>query len=245
VKKILFFTVLMLALLITISNNTSYAGNAATYKMTVQSIQLKKSDGTWVTIAQPNQEIDIASVSAGATAASLLSDAPIPVGQYVNFKMVFSETMKFSGSDGAHYTVAGSTVTVNGDNAGLSASTATWTTDPPANTTLDETNESHSATEPAGGAGEVTAVLNLDKNDADNYIEVYRGTDLATPISITADSAVTMFFDFDTQGTINYIDYGGTNDIMFFSPPQEGTQFQITVDGTTSTLSESQMQVDF
>ncbi len=245
-KRIRFLkiAVFVVVALILFSSSISYAGNASTYKMTVQKIQLKDSNGNWVTISQPNREIDIASVDPAATAASLLSDISIPAGDYVNFKLTISETMKFSGSDGTHYTVAGSTVTVNGDDAGLSASTFTWTAFPPANTTLTEVGESHSATEPVGGAGEVTAVLNLDKDDSDDYIEVQGKSDLGTAISIGADSQVSMIFDFDTQDTVNYIDNGG-DDVMFFTPPQEGTQFQITVDGTTTTITENQMQIDF
>ena len=118
--------------------DSSYAGNADTYKITVQKIQLKNSSGEWITIATPNQEIDIASVNAGSTVASFFNDASIPVGSYKNFKIVNSETIKVSGADGTHYTKSGGAVTISGT-AASAASTETWPSDPPTTvTTLTE-----------------------------------------------------------------------------------------------------------
>ncbi|MDP1854177.1 MAG: DUF4382 domain-containing protein [Candidatus Omnitrophota bacterium] len=221
----------------------SYAGNADTYKITVQSIQLKSSAGNWVTIASPNREIDIASVNSGAIAASLASDVSVPVGTYVNFKIVVSEIIKFSGSDGVNYTKAGGAVTVTGT-AASAASTATWPTAPPTTVvTMTENTESHTAV--LAQKGEITATMDMDAGDADNYMEIYRSNDLTTPITVNAGSTVSMFFDFDTQGTINYINLGGLNEIMFFTPPQSGTQFGITVDSVTTTINASDMRNDF
>lgn len=217
--------------------SSSYAGDATTYKMTVQTVQLKTSAGNWVTIASPNQEIDIASVSGGAAAGSFFNDAAIPVGSYVNFKLILSETMKFSGSDQGHNTTAGGTITLTGTDANA-ASTATWQGVLP-NANLVEGNETCDGT-----AGETTVTLNLDAGDADNYIEVSAGTDSATPITVAQSSEISMFFDFDTQDTIHYQNAGG-NDIMFYTPPGAGTQFGITVDGTTLTITEADMEIYF
>lgn len=244
-KRITFLEIALTLALSLSLESICYAGNAATYKMTVQQIQLMKSDGTWVTIGQPNQEIDIASVNAGATAASLVSDDPVPPGQYVNFKLLISENMTFSGSDGAHYTVNGGDVTIRGADANA-ASTEDWGVSGSPNVTFTETTESHTATEPADvSQEEVTARLDLDAGDADDYIEVYLINNLGNPLNVTTDSVISMSFDFDTQGTVSYINYLNANHIMFFNPPQEGTKFSITVDGTTTTLTESQMKIDF
>lgn len=214
----------------------SYAGDATTYKITVQEVKLLKSDGvTWVTIASPNQEIDIASASAGATAGSFFSD--IPAGDYINFELVVSETMKFSGTDGGHNTRQGGTITITGNDAS-DASTATWAADPP-NATLTEGNETCDGT-----AGEVTVTLDLDAGDADSYIEVRRGTNLTTPISVKSDSEISMYFDFDTQNTVHFEAAGGAN-IMYYTPPGAGTKFEITVDGVTTTITEADMEIYF
>ena len=207
----------------------------------MQNVQIRQTDGTWVTVAQPNQEIDLASVAAGATAASLAAGVSVPPGQYDNFKIVVSETVKFSGSDGANYSNSGGAITIAGADA-AAASTATWAGFPP-NANLTETTESYTAN--LGSKGEVTATLDLDAGDADNYMEIYASANLGTPMTVTSDSSVSMFFDFDTQGTVIYNDMGGFNNVMYFTPPQAGTQFGITVDGVTTTVTEANMRIDF
>ncbi len=234
--KCLLIVVFILMLFTTKSFAT---GNASTYKVTVQNIQLKNDAGSWVTIATPNQVIDIAAVAAGAVAGSFMNDASIPVGNYVNFKVVLSETMVFSGSDGAtNITRSGGDVTVTGADA-AAASTATWASFPP-NATLTENVESHKS---SGTPGEVTAHLDL-AGDTDGYIEVYAKSDLGDPVSINMNSVVSMYFDFDTQGTVIWTNAGDGN-IMFFTPPQEGTQFGITVDGSSITVTADSMRIDF
>lgn len=216
------------------------AGDASTYKITVQRIELKNTADTWVTIATPNQEIDIASVAAGAVAGSLLNDAAIPVGNYDNFRIRVSETIKVSGSDGANYTNASGSAILTGD-------AATSADLPGTITAFTESAETWNNT----SAGEMTIQVNLDGGDADSYFEVYGTTDLATPISITLDSTISMWFDFDTQSTINYTAANGlgvgipASDAMYFTPPGSGTAFSITVDGTTTTITAANMTMAF
>ena len=239
-----FFVILTLVFAI----NCFATGDATTYKMTIQSVQLKSSTtGNWVTIATPNQEVDIVNDASGqnTVAAAIASGIEIPIGSYDNFKLVISETMYVAGSDGAHHTSAGSSVTMEGANANT-ASTALWGNlvggiTGAGNVNLTETGESHKA---AGTPAEVTFTLDLDAGDADNYIEVYRNGDLGTPLTMTASSVVSMWFDFDTQGTIEYV-AAGPNDIMVFFPPQSGTAINVTVDGVTTTITEAQMRIDF
>jgi hypothetical protein len=237
--KCLLISITIVFILLCFTIESFAQGDASTYKVTVQSIQLKTVAGTWVTIASPNQVLDIASVSAGATAGSFLNDAVIPVGTYDNFKVVLSETMIFAGNDGARYTRAGGNVTVTGAD-GNAASTATWAGFPP-NANLTENAESYQATAPGG---EVTANLDLDTGDADNYIEVYGRNDLTNPVTVTENSTISMSFDFDTQGTVIWTNAGDGN-IMFFTPPQSGTRFEMTVDGRSITITEAQMRIDF
>ena len=223
-------------------------GNASTYKITVQSVQMRSATtGQWVTIATPNQEVDIAAVSASQVAGTLLSNVTIPVDTYDNFKMVLSETMNVSGSHNDAgtdwYTKANGTVTLTGD--GTVDSTVDWDADVTDNITpVEGANES--ATIILAEQGEVTFTLNIDPEpgDGDSIIEIYATTNLSTPITFSANSVVAMSFDFDTQGTVMHADVGG-NDVMAFFPPNEGTQFQITVDGTTTTITEASMRIDF
>ncbi len=175
---------------------------------------------------------------------SFAGNASVPVGSYKNFKLVLSETMKVSGSDaGAHYTTSTGTLTIVGTD-GTAASTATWPAAPPISVaSLTENTETHTAT--ASQQGESTFTLDLNANDGNNYIEIYCSTGIpADPIVVKADSTMSMWFDFDTQGTVHYVNDGG-NDKMYYTPPGSGTAFYITVDGRTHTITEANMRIDF
>ncbi|MFC1621558.1 hypothetical protein ACFL2G_04575 [Candidatus Omnitrophota bacterium] len=231
------------------------AGNADKYEVTVVRIEFKKVDGTWVTVSEPNQAVDIANVISGATAASLVGS--IPVGSYINFKLVLSETMTFSGVDDSpadssagYTTVAGGAVTLTGDNS-TAASTETWDTPPDedltdglADATMTETAETCVAG--IGAPGDITATLNLDAGDADDYIEISSRTDLAVAnaMTVTESSNISVSFDFDTQGTVMWTNDGDGN-VVTFLPPQEGTELVVTIDGTPTTIQEADMKIDF
>lgn len=217
------------------------AGSATTYIVTIQSIQLKDDAGTWVTIATPNSNIDIAAVDAGAVAGSLLSSAAIPVGNYVNFKVVFSETMTVAGVDTlGNYTTAGGSAVLTG--------TATTSAGLPGTITVfTESAETWNNS----SAGSMTIQVDLDGGDADNYIELYATADLTTPLVVTSTSSVSMWVDFDTAGTINYVNVNGfaagipTTQAMYFTPPGTGSQFSITVDDRTVNITAANMTMAF
>jgi hypothetical protein len=236
-KKMLLLLTILLVSLFNLSE--VFAGNASVYKMTVQAVQLKTSTGSWITIASPNTQIDVAGVSANAIAGSILTNSSIPVGEYVNFKLRMSETMIYSGTDGAAYTKSGGAITLTGD--GTCGTTDLFAADPPiSQVTLTETAETYTAV--AAEQGEVTATLNIDPADGDDYIEVTRKTDLTTPISVKSDSEVSMYFDFDVNNTVHYVALAG---LVFYTPPQSGTKFGITVDGVTTTTTEADMRIEF
>ncbi|MFC1666340.1 DUF4382 domain-containing protein [Candidatus Omnitrophota bacterium] len=231
------------------------AGNADKYEVTILKIEFKETNGTWLTVSEPNQTVDIANVISGATAASLVGS--IPVGSYINFKLVLSETITFSGVDDSpadlslgYTTVDGGGVTMTGDNS-AAASTETWDTPPDTDltdglpdATMTETGET--CAPGIGVPGDITATLNLDAEDADNYIEISGRTDLtvANAITVTENSTTSISFDFDTQGTVMWTDDGDGN-VIIFLPPQEGTELIITVDGTPTTIQEANMKIDF
>jgi len=231
----------------------SYALSEATsYKVTVQSLQLKSATtNQWITIATPNQEINLRDAAAGGIAASLLSDVAIPVGTYDNFKLVLSETMTVQGSDGGQSSASGGIVTLTGADACV-ASTFLWTT--AANCTdgggfTDHVEIHETVNSVAGTSGEITFTLNLNPGDGDNSIDIYSTSDLGTPIEVTPSSVISMWFDFDTQSTVLYVgaintDIGADGGFAYF-PPSTGTQFSITVDGTTTLITAANMRLDF
>ena len=231
----------------------SAAGNPDTYKVTVKKIQLKTQAGSWVTIAQPNQEIDIAAANAGAVAGSLMSDSAIPAGNYVNFRMVIAKNISVKGSDsasgtcvGTHYTKSGGAITLTGT-AASAGKTTTWTADPPV-ATVNLAETAATDTTVLGDQGEMTITLSLGAasgGTASDGLEIEGQADLGSPISVLETSTVSMSFSFDTQSTVHCQQTGMASYSMFFTPPGAGTAFGITVDGNSQTISAANMQVTF
>lgn len=228
-------------------NNAYAIGDATHYYVTVQEILLKQVGGGWITIASPNQEMDLCNVGAGQAAATIGASMKIPAGEYDNFKIKVSSTMRFEGADGASYTKEGGTITMEGGHSGgKGASTTTW--DGPGDTPgLDVEPGASSGTYTTNvlEQGLVTIVLNLDPGDSDGFMEVYGITNLTTPISVKEDSAISMWFDFDTKSTVGYTVAPGPVDIMYLLPPRYGTEYSITVDGVTTSISAANMRIDF
>ncbi|HOX22941.1 MAG TPA: DUF4382 domain-containing protein [Elusimicrobiales bacterium] len=251
-KKIL-FTLMVLALPLSAALNAAAAGNPSTYKVTIKKVQLKKTDGTWVTIAEPNQELDIAAANAGAVAGSMMSDSAVPAGNYVNFRVVVGKTMSVKGSDsasatcvGTHYTKNGGAITLTGT-AASAGNTKNWTADPPvATTTLTETVTTDTTV--LADQGEMTITLKLGAasgGTASDGLEIEGQTDLNPAIVIQETSAVSMSFSFDTQNTVHCQQTGMASYSMFFTPPGAGTAFSITVDGATNNITAANMQMAF
>jgi len=254
-RKLISVLIFVGVFFITITCYAVETGNPSSYKITVQQIQMRNSTtNEWIIIASPNEELDLVSgVIAGGTAATFLTDSDIPPGSYDNFKLVISETMRITGSTDNAFTADGGALRLDGADPDVDGSTSTWGGTQP-DVDMVETIDTYSAT----AAGEVAFTVNLHTDDADNYIEVYyddTNNPALTPIVVSAGSEITMWFDFDTEETVQFIndveaDVSGYTDlsdngICVFLPPQEGTQFSITVDGTTTTLTASQMRTDF
>jgi hypothetical protein len=198
--------------------------------------------GQWITIATPNQQVNICSVAAGADAADLMANANIPTGKYVNFRIVLSNVMVFAGTDGIDETAPGGTVTLTGI-AANAASTSTWPADPPvASVALVAVATRQAVT---GNPGDITATLNLGAaaGFVANTVTCQITNNLATPIEVKDTSTVSMAFQFNTQNTV-WSAAAGVGP-MFFTPPQTGTSYSLIVDGATTTVAGANMQTNF
>ena len=254
--RIITVTVLFLLMTLSLSAEVCHAatsGRPDKYEVTIISVQLK-DDATnqWVTIASPNAVADITGVGANTVASAIQASVVIPVGDYDNFKLVLSETMTVSGTIGASSTNSGGAVIITGLNNNADK-ISTWDQPGPLpSSVIKEQNSTDSIT--AGTAGDVSYTLDLDASDADSSIEIYIQTDLTTPISVTANSVITMGFTFDTSTALLLLGAGemgagavdvNTNGALVFMPPSSGTSFTITVDGTTTTIASSDMEIEF
>ena len=108
------------------------SGDAAgTYTVTITKVEASKNGGaTYTTIFSGSQDINIASVTAGAVAAGLASGAALDVGTYDTVRVTIGATLKAKG----YVNSGGSTVFTNGGTDGSASSTNGGVTDTPGST---------------------------------------------------------------------------------------------------------------
>ncbi len=91
-----------------------------TYTVTITKVEVSKNGGTtYTTIFSGSQDINIASVSAGAVAAGLASGAALDVGTYDTVRVTIGATLRAKG----YVNNAGNTVYTNGGTDGSASST--------------------------------------------------------------------------------------------------------------------------
>lgn len=102
-----------------------------------------------------------------------------------------------------------------------------------------------------GTPAEMTINLDLS-NDAnsDIYVQGIGDLSLADAVVINGDSEVSMSFSFDLNGAVHELDPtpgapDSGDEVIAFLPPQGGTEFTITVDGITETVSSNMMEMQF
>ncbi|OGW91434.1 MAG: hypothetical protein A3D28_00450 [Omnitrophica bacterium RIFCSPHIGHO2_02_FULL_63_14] len=65
--------------------------------MTVQGIQLKSEDGRWITVAEPDNEVDLSAEEAGLSFFN--GHGRIPEGRYVNVRVRFEKAPRPEGGN--------------------------------------------------------------------------------------------------------------------------------------------------
>ena len=99
-----------------------------TYTVTITKVETSKDGGTtYTTIFSGSQDINIASVSAGAVAAGLASGAALDVGTYDTIRVTIGSTLKAKG----YVNNSGNTVYTNGGTDGSASSTNGGVTNTP------------------------------------------------------------------------------------------------------------------
>lgn len=99
-----------------------------TYTVTITKVETSKDSGaTYTTLFSGSQDINIASVSAGAVAAGLASGAVLDVGTYDTMRVTLGATLKAKG----YVNNAGDTVSTNGGTDGSASSTNSGVTNTP------------------------------------------------------------------------------------------------------------------
>lgn len=101
---------------------TVVTATPAVYKVTLKKLEVSTNGGTtWITLKEADQEMDIASVTAGQVAAGYVSNAALPVGTYNRMRVTISATFKMQGfayyntNDRTYFTTAGGDSNVTGN----------------------------------------------------------------------------------------------------------------------------------
>jgi len=184
----------LLGLIVGVGGAEAASGDAdGTYTVTVTKIEMSKDAGaTFSTVFSGSTSINIASVTAGATAAGLVSGAALAPGTYTVVRTTIGSTMQIKG----YITITGSTWYTNGgtgsdgftvnpgvvDTPGSSYAISTFTI-PPANLTSSQSGFSIVVT--SGGASPTVRVA----FDTSGVITNSGGTPTIGPPTVTITSS--------------------------------------------------------
>ncbi|MEI8345439.1 MAG: hypothetical protein WCG06_05135 [Candidatus Omnitrophota bacterium] len=101
---------------------------AQQYKITLVRLELKNISGRWIKVFEPDTLVDLIDQK---PALAFFNNGRIPPGRYVNFRLSISQTVRVSGRDGAHSTLAGGYTVVKTAAADLSkAAPEQWRYEP-------------------------------------------------------------------------------------------------------------------
>jgi hypothetical protein len=150
-----------------------------TYTVTITTVEVSQDSGTtYATIFSGSQDINIASVNAGAVAAGLASGAALGVGTYNTVRVTIGATLRAKG----YANNAGDTVYTNGGTDGSGSSTNGGVTNTP-------------------GAGYAISTYTIP---AANRINTTSGLSLSVQIG----TSPTVTVKFDTSGVLSVVGGG-------------------------------------
>lgn len=124
----------MLCLLVSVRGAEAASGDAdGTYTVTITQVEVSKDQGTtWTTVFSGSQAINIASVTAGAAAAGLVSGATLDAGTYDRVRVTLGANLlikgwRNTGSSTTDYTNGSTFNTVAGNDPGGDYAISTFT----------------------------------------------------------------------------------------------------------------------
>ena len=206
--------------------------------VTIQSLMLKNQTGEWITIVRPDKEVDLFSDQAKVT---LFNSGKIPDGEYLNFKLAISETVRVSEAD--HFgnrTREGGRVIIGGtarNNFELPGEITSFIEKSPTWTDKEE--------------GEIKATINFDNEDEDDIIEITGVRDFAEPFVIKKGSFINVVVSMNLLGTCYQINPSAfkrgmpKKKAMLVFPPRYVNEVRFTVDNRTELLQPDEVLIKF
>jgi hypothetical protein len=194
--------------------------------------------GEWVKVIEPDKAVDLFSEQGKIT---FFNRGRIQPGEYINFKLLISESIRVSEAD--HF----GNMTKEGGYAVLSG-TARDNFELPGNikSYLEKSPTWNDQTE-----GMMTQVINFDNEDADDIIELTKVHDFARPILIKNGSFVNVVFSLNLLGTCYKVNPSAfkrgmpKKRAMVVFPPRYADQVRFTVDQKTELLEADDVLIKF
>ena len=206
--------------------------------VTLKSLMLKNNTGQWITVAEPDKQVDLFS---NQLQVSLFNQGRIPDGNYINFKLIISETIKISESDNfGNKTKAGGVEIISGTaetNFDLPGEITSFVEKSP---TWNEEEE-----------GEITATIDFDNHDEDDIIELTKKRDFAQAFEIKKGTFINVVLAMNLMGTCYMVEPGALKPgvpekkVMMVFPPRFVNEVRFTVDDRTELLEADDVLMKF
>ncbi len=192
--------------------------------VTIERFELKNNTGEWITVISPDLQVDLAVKD--PTLSFSNAGGKIPPGNYINFRIILSETFKVSGKDHENLTKEGGDVTISGTAHELRDLPGVFT--------------AYKETEPTwnlASEGAFKIHLNFNSADSDEEMTLTRRRDFAEALEIKKGSFVYVWFLMDLQKTLYFAEAASLSNgwpkdrAFYFLPPKQIDTVLLTVDG--------------
>ena len=199
---------------------------------------LKNNAGEWITVVEPDKQVDLFSDQGKVT---FFNQGRIPEGDYLNFKLVISETVKVREADRfGNKTKSGGVEIIGGtakDNFELPGEITSFIEKSP---TWNDKEE-----------GEITATINFNNEDEDDIIGITKRNDFVKPFAITKGTFINVVLSMNLLGTCYPVDPGAfkrgmpEKKAMLVFPPRSVNEVRFTVDQRTELLQAEDVLIKF
>ena len=209
------------------------------YVITIKSVQLKNNTGQWITVIEPDRQVDL--VTTEPSVSFFNNAGRVPPGNYINFKVEILETIKLAGKlRGIEMTKEGGEVTIGGTAESAEELPGTFTSVEETAPTWNDKAE-----------GVVRVHLNLNHEDENDVISIHAKRDLVPALEVKKGSFIRVWFDLDLKNTLKYAGAGDLGPglpkgrIMYCLTPSQVDGASVTVDEETIDVPSNNLALDF
>ena len=217
-----------------------YAGNPLEYTVYLKKFELKNNTGQWITVIEPDRPVDL--VEEEARISLFNTAGRVPDGNYINFRITISETVKVQGRDEIHVTKNDGSVELIGDAEGPE--------DLPSKITGFRENSLSCASEGSPGPMKVKFSLN-SKAGRDDAITLTRKWDFPEPMEVRNGSFIYAIMVPRLEDSVRHAQKHffktsvPDHDAMFAWPIRQVEQVKLTVDEKSVEMGPDDILVEY